>query len=75
MLKFINMAHLPTLQRTEFQLGSASALSLPLCSSPAAGFLAPTNPARANQSIKPTSTPPLRSGVAAAYARRWAHMS
>ena len=25
-----------------------------------------------NKSIKPTSTPTLRSGVAAAYARRWA---
>lgn len=25
-----------------------------------------------NQSIKPTSTPSLRSGVVAAYARRWA---
>ncbi|MDZ4076944.1 hypothetical protein [Hydrocarboniphaga sp.] len=40
MLKFINMAHLPSLQRSRFQLGSASALSLPLCSSLAAGFLA-----------------------------------
>lgn len=27
-----------------------------------------------NKSIKPTSTPPLRSGAAAAYARRWASM-
>ncbi|MDZ4076945.1 hypothetical protein, partial [Hydrocarboniphaga sp.] len=40
MLKVTDMAHLSSLQRTEFQLGSASALSLPLCSSLAAGFLA-----------------------------------
>jgi len=39
-LKVTDMAHLSSLQRTEFQLGSASALSSPLCSSLAAGFLA-----------------------------------
>jgi len=38
--KLIDMAHLPSLQRSQLQRGSASALSSSLCSSLAAGFLA-----------------------------------